>query len=263
MVVRLWMHKYTALYLTFLYFPKWHLQQHRFLALHPAPSVCWPQHKGPTTAAASSFPRGEAWSPACSNRAREQSWTEEPITNRFFSWKMPVAWWQVSLVQIPAGEWGWKRHHNPLTRQGTSWRSSALLICTPWAVGRSYAQYLPLEPSFLASWTKPVVRQTYQGGEQEIPFWVSQLVATDVSDMQQKPGKWQIQKSLFRMFITLFFFFWWINNRIKRSINDFWKRYASFLKVAWFSVSQYDFSSSQMVYLLKTTTATVVTHLPV
>lgn len=47
MVVRLWMHKYTALCLTFLYFPKRHLQQHRFLALRSAPSVCWPQHKDP------------------------------------------------------------------------------------------------------------------------------------------------------------------------------------------------------------------------
>lgn len=146
------------------------LQQHRLPLPVLCTSVFWPQRKGAPAAPASHRIQVEAWNPARNNRAillRFLSWKTHFAKNLksfiFASIKAPgrrilksqagalvqrsqLAWWQISLVQIPDGERGRRRHHNPLTRQVNSWSSSALLVCIPRAVGSSYAHSLSMEP---------------------------------------------------------------------------------------------------------------------
>lgn len=89
MVVWLCMHKHLSVMSQFCVFSKKRIYGSTgSLSLGSASAVCWPQRKGVTTAPASSFLQAEAWSPACNNRACEQS---KKLLSRFFPWKMHFA----------------------------------------------------------------------------------------------------------------------------------------------------------------------------
>lgn len=187
----------------------------------------------------------EAWKPSCNSRG---------ILLRIFSWKMHCAknlnsfifaavkvpdrkifksqtgapvqksQWQISLVQVPDVERGWRRRHKSLTKQSSAClypKSCGKLLCLFPAIGAII--FRKLDKTFLEAdepgchmphlltvchpssygvvclWIK--IRShilkcqgffkhcfCFQGSKQEMPSSVPQLVGTGISDMQQKPG---------------------------------------------------------------------------